>query len=274
MFKINEVRLSNDEDFEMFRTLATSTDEWIIKYNKNDIKVYTKWTDDSRIKLIKVSAMFEGVSLDCLYDVIHDPDYRKVWDKDMYDSYDVCKLNSNNVIGWYAAKLPPPLMFRDWCLLRTWRKTNQEFSIFNHSVQHMKIPVRKMFVRSHSYVSGYYGEKITDTCTKITFVSQTDPKGKLPKWFVNTLATVMSPRIMKKLHKTSLAYTKWKSKNNPHSKPWLDKDINLPLLDFNDIILSTESEATANEIDEVDLEQQEKLSIDLDQQEKLSSESE
>ena len=54
MFKINEVRLSNDEDFKIFRTLATNTDDWIVKYNKNDIKVHTKWTDESRIKLIKV----------------------------------------------------------------------------------------------------------------------------------------------------------------------------------------------------------------------------
>ena len=32
--------------------------------------------------------------------------------------------------------MPPPLKFRDWCLLRTWRKTDDEFMIFNHSVEH------------------------------------------------------------------------------------------------------------------------------------------
>ena len=46
----------------------------------------------------------ENVTLDTLYDALHDPEYRKVWDKDMADSYDICKLNDNNVIGWYAGK--------------------------------------------------------------------------------------------------------------------------------------------------------------------------
>ena len=46
----------------------------------------------------------EDVSLETLYDALHDPDYRKVWDKDMADSYDICKLNDNTVIGWYAGK--------------------------------------------------------------------------------------------------------------------------------------------------------------------------
>ena len=65
---------------------------------------------------------------------------------------------------------------------------------------------------------------------------------------------------MKKLHKTALDYLKWKNKNNPHSRPWLDNDNSLPLLDPNDVIVSTESETTVNDIDEADLEQQEKLS--------------
>ena len=47
----------------------------------------------------------EDVTLETLYDALHDPDYRKVWDKDMADSYDICKLNDNTVIGWYAGEI-------------------------------------------------------------------------------------------------------------------------------------------------------------------------
>ena len=32
--------------------------------------------------------------------------------------------------------MPTPLKYRDWCTLRTWKKTDEEFMIFNHSVEH------------------------------------------------------------------------------------------------------------------------------------------
>jgi len=47
----------------------------------------------------------ENITLETLYDALHDPEYRKCWDKDMADSYDICKLNDNNVIGWYAGRV-------------------------------------------------------------------------------------------------------------------------------------------------------------------------
>ncbi|XP_057313031.1 START domain-containing protein 10-like [Hydractinia symbiolongicarpus] len=248
---VYEVRPSIDKDFDDFFSLVVEDEGWIEKYNKGDILVKSKWTEESRIKMIKVSSPI-NVSLECLYDVLHDPEYRKVWDKDMTDSYDVCKLNGNTVIGWYGAKMPPPLKYRDWSLYRTWRKDESEFMIFNHSVDHKLIPVRKNYVRSVSYLTGYFGEKLTANRCKLTFITQTDPKGKLPKWFINLLSTSMSPRIMKKLHKTALKYEKWKNEHNPEKKPWLtDGDNNLPLLNMHDVINHDPDEAnTSDEIDE------------------------
>lgn len=234
--EVNEVRISKDKDFEDFNSLVHSDDGWGISYSKNNLVVKTKWTDESRIKLIKVSYIMENVTLNTLYDALHDPEYRKVWDKDMADSYDICKLNDNNVIGWYAAKMPPPLKYRDWCLLRTWKMLDDEFMIFNHSVEHNAVPVRKNFVRSISYLTGYYGKRISKTSTQMIFLTQTDPKGKLPKWFVNFLSTVMAPRIMKKLYKTTLGYEKWRSKHGGNEKPWLQPELSkLPMLNKDDI---------------------------------------
>jgi len=257
---VNEVKLSTDEDFDKFYSLIHEEDNWVVKYNKNNTKVCSKWTDASRIKMIKVYGVLDGVTLECLYDVLHDPEYRRVWDRDMTDSFDICKLDNNNVIGWYGAKMPTPLKYRDWSTLRTWKKNENDFMIFNHSIEHKKLPVKKNFVRSISYVTGYYGKRLSATSSQVVFLSQTDPKGKLPKWFINMISTTMSPRVMKKLKKTALDYGKWKKKNKPNYKPWLDAQIDLPLLDPEDIcpthlVVEESEDEEFEEIDENEIDE-------------------
>ena len=54
--------------------------------------------------LLQVKGIFKDVAATTLYDVLHDPDYRKVWDSNMLEGYEICCLNPNNDIGYYACK--------------------------------------------------------------------------------------------------------------------------------------------------------------------------
>ena len=56
----------------------------------------------------------------------------------------------------------------------------------------------------------------------LAYISQTDPKGKLPSWLINKLTQKMAPKTVRKLEKAAEGYEAWKnSQVNPRFKPWL-----------------------------------------------------
>jgi len=54
--------------------------------------------------MVKVHAVFNDVSANTMFDVLHDPDYRKEWDEHMLASIEIGYLNPNNDVGYYACK--------------------------------------------------------------------------------------------------------------------------------------------------------------------------
>jgi len=239
--QVGEVRVAEDADFAKLKDLCTCHDGWRQDYNKNGTTVWTKANDVSDFKLIKVRTLLKDVSAATLYDVLHDPVYRKIWDNNMIEGYEICMLNPMNDIGYYALRTPKPLKRRDFVILRSWLETQKEYYIINHSVNHAAIPPKKNYVRGISYMTGYYltpfeDRKLTDTGCVVAYVTQSDPKGKLPSWFVNRITQLMAPKIMSKMHKACRGYASWKSKHQPQHKPWLyPEQQQLPRLDPADI---------------------------------------
>jgi hypothetical protein len=72
--------------------------------------------------------------------------------------------------------------------------------------------------------------------------------------------------LIKKFYKAALKYDKWKSKNNPDHKPWLNPEqISVPRLDWKDISAFDvsglqnnvdESQINENEVDKNDLDEE------------------
>lgn len=46
----------------------------------------------------------KDVSAEVLYDVLHDTSYRKKWDTNMIDTYDIGRLTVNADVGYYSCK--------------------------------------------------------------------------------------------------------------------------------------------------------------------------
>jgi len=220
IMNIGEVRIAEDSDFALLKVLLTRDDGWTLEYSSGMTRVSTRPAENSSFRMIRVKTTFTDVPADTLYDVLHDPVYRKTWDKHMVSSSELGVLNPNNDLSYYALHCPPPLKNRDFVLQRSWLQTPQEFYIINHSVFHKDCPAKSGFVRGVSHLTGFLITPLDKGCS-LGYVAHSDPRGKLPVWVINKLSTILAPKMIKKVHKASLNYNSWKNLHSPKHKPWL-----------------------------------------------------
>ncbi|CAH0702241.1 unnamed protein product [Spodoptera exigua] len=168
-----------------------------------------------------VVAEFEDVEPDALYDVLHDPEYRSVWDTHMLAAEDAGHINVNNDVGYYAMSCPAPLKNRDFVLQRSWLDTGDEKMILNHSVFHKDYPPRKGYVRAVSLLTGFVVRTRSGAGSWLGYVSRSDPRGALPAWLVNRVTAQLAPRLVQQLHAAARRYPGWKALTDlPYHKPW------------------------------------------------------
>jgi len=218
--QVGEVRIAEDTDFALLKVLLTRDEGWTVEYQSGSTKVSSRAMDPSTFRMIRLKTTFKDVDADTLYDVLHDPDYRKTWDKHMIESKDLGCLNPNNDISYYSLKCPTPMRNRDFVLQRSWLQTPKEYYIINHSVFHKSYPRRNEFIRGVSHLTGFLITPLDKGC-ELGYVSHSEPGGRLPTWITNKLSSVLAPKMIKKVHKAASNYRNWKKLNRPGWKPWL-----------------------------------------------------
>nr|XP_008197607.2 PREDICTED: PCTP-like protein isoform X1 [Tribolium castaneum] len=250
------VKIAEDSDFDMLKKLVDEHTHWKVEYDKGeDVKkgekqmqeyfVWTKTTPGCNFKMVKVQTVFHNIPANTMFDVLHDPDYRKEWDEHMLASVEIGYLNPNNDVGYYALSCPAPVKNRDFVLQRSWLDLGDEKLILNHSVFHKDYPPRKGFVRAISHLTGFVVRPVEKGCF-LGYISQTDPRGKLPIWLVNKITQKFAPKVVKQLKKAGEGYEYWKSRQkNPLDKPWVYPELTLlaPKVSISDCV-PTSSDTT------------------------------
>ncbi|XP_050668756.1 START domain-containing protein 10-like [Leptidea sinapis] len=218
---IGEARVAEDSDFETLKTLLASDHGWNLEYERDGVKVWTEDAAHGALRTVKVVAQFPDVEPEALYDVLHDPEYRSVWDTHMLAAEDAGHINVNNDVGYYAMSCPAPLKNRDFVLQRSWLDTGDEKMILNHSVFHKDYPPRKGYVRAVSLLTGFVVRTCQGPGSWLGYVSRSDPRGALPAWLVNKVTAQLAPRLVHQLHAAARRYPGWKALTDyPYHKPW------------------------------------------------------
>ncbi|KAJ6655464.1 hypothetical protein lerEdw1_005165 [Lerista edwardsae] len=233
------VYIPDDSDFNTFRDQCESQEGWSNQYNKGGVTVWSQAQEESKtVQKIKMQITCRDVSPETLYDVLHDTHYRKKWDSNMIETYDIGRLTVNADVGYYSWRCPSPLKNRDFVTLRSWLPLGNDYIIINYSVKHPKYPPRKEFVRAVSLTTGYLIKATGSTGCILYYLTQVDPRGSLPKWVVNKVSQYVAPKAMKKIYKAGLKYPDWKRKHDPNFKPWVYPEQNtLPTITLAELSL-------------------------------------
>ncbi|XP_042564713.1 START domain-containing protein 10 isoform X2 [Clupea harengus] len=143
----------------------------------------------------KCRMVCKDVSADTMYDVLHDIEYRRKWDTNVIETFDIGKLTVNADLGYYSWRCPKPLKNRDVITLRSWLPMGTDSIIMNYSVKHPKYPPKKDLVRAVSLQTGYLIQRQGPSACTLIYLAQVDPKGSLPKWVVNKSSQFLAPKV-------------------------------------------------------------------------------
>ncbi|XP_068596730.1 START domain-containing protein 10 [Brachionichthys hirsutus] len=222
-----QVQIPDDSVFTSFRDQCLASDGWLSRYNKGGVTVWTSAEDGASVHKVKMRTACKDVTAETLYDVVHDTSYRRKWDTNMIDTYDIGRLTANADVGYYAWRCPRPLKNRDFVTLRSWLPLGGDYLIINYSVKHPQHPPKKDCVRAVSLLTGYLIQSNGANSSTLYYLTQMDPRGSLPKWVVNRVSQFVAPKAMRKIYKASLKYPEWKRKHEPGLKPWVFPEQNV-----------------------------------------------
>lgn len=97
-------RIADDNDFESLKQLVDDNNGWNLELSKSETQVWTRSVDGCNFHMVKIHSIFHNITSDIVFDVLHDPDYRKDWDSHMIASEEIGCFNVNNDIGYYASE--------------------------------------------------------------------------------------------------------------------------------------------------------------------------
>ncbi|WP_298417641.1 START domain-containing protein [uncultured Kordia sp.] len=168
----------------LFFTPLFAQKTWKLKKDKNDIQIYTKSIDSSKIKAYKVEMTIES-SVDTVKDIIIDGDQLHVWNYKAIDSKLLKKTSESEYLIWMALDLPWPLRNRDVVISLSLKRISKDTLRIDIMAASDAYEIQEDYLRI-TYFEGYWLLEQTDNFVKITHQMHGDPSGNLPSWFVNS----------------------------------------------------------------------------------------
>lgn len=168
--------------------------DWVLKKNKDGVKVYTKHNHKSPFNLLKAESQI-GVSIDKMLELIFDVNKHKLWVYNTVQSVLIKKIGPYELLYYGETYAPWPVSNRDLILHLTAKLDSITgiCKINAISEPHLK-PLVNGKVRVPRSVSEWTLIPINQNKTKVIYTLDIDPGGHIPAWLVN-FASVEGPYL-------------------------------------------------------------------------------
>lgn len=159
--------------------------EWELVKDEDEIEVYTRLTEGSPIKEVKVK-MQVASDLHSFMDLLNDVDRYTEW---VYKCIEAKKVETINPLEFYyytESDFPFPVSNRDMVIHSKQIVHLEDKHISTDSQSKpKKVPEVKGVVRIKHFTSSWNIKVISENLLEIEYEASTDPGGYLPAWIIN-----------------------------------------------------------------------------------------
>jgi hypothetical protein len=167
---------------------ASAQKDWELSKDNDDIKVYTRKTDSSNFKSVKVEAVFTGTS-EKLAGILMGVDKNIKWVYKTKSLHLIKRFSANELLYYAETSLPWPMRNRDQAI---------RINLFPDSINHAlkittvgepkAIPVTSGIVRVPYFLGVWQVKEISNEKISIEYYLNVDPGGSIPAWISNMFA--------------------------------------------------------------------------------------
>jgi hypothetical protein len=164
---------------------------WELTVNRGSIKVLRFLATDAGPRmssppvLVRAYATIKNVSIENVFYHIVDPTMRPSWDTN-FSSFSLLPAQEGEVL-YCTLNAPFGVTPRDFLQYRRCIVEDGVVTIIMRSATHVQKPPAPGFIRAETYISGYVMRQSGED-TQLFLMTQTDIKGLIPKWIVNSMA--------------------------------------------------------------------------------------
>ncbi|WP_298893822.1 START domain-containing protein [uncultured Psychroserpens sp.] len=179
--------------------LGFSQNEWHLKKEDNNIKIYTRDASNSDLKEFKAVTTINTASKHILEELLTAPEYYENCKPNT--SYYVKELDKNQHVFYAHKDLPWPIKDRDIVTLLTVKIIDSTTIKLTLESLPDELPKKDKTIRVKKLMGHWLLEEI-DGKTRVTQQLFLNPEGSLPPFVVNSLLIKGPYKTFKDLHKT------------------------------------------------------------------------
>ncbi|MBT8232077.1 MAG: hypothetical protein KJN84_05595 [Bacteroidia bacterium] len=173
----------------VFIFTSPTSGEWELVDEKDNIKVYTRKTDESKYEQIKIIAKIKS-PISEIVKALEDVDYHQEW---VYETNETRFLNKRSYNDFdYYAKMNMPFPIKDRDIVINYNRSQEpESKVVNiiSKAAPTLLDKQKKLIRIETFLSTYTLKPLPNGWVKVEYFMAADPGGKLPAWVVNLFTT-------------------------------------------------------------------------------------